>query len=176
MPHFWKSCGTVLIWILISELLCLVVAFSFAIMSAKWIRWLSLLCGVTAHCLLMGNCAQKISAQDAAHYRLTGERTGQMKPLLLAVCGLIPGALTWLLLPLNPHSVLTMNLFPLLNAPYIQIYRLIVQGEETYAALSVLRRMLMAAPTLVTGAAIWVGYQLAYIPSLAKMDASSPRS
>ncbi len=176
MPHFWKSCGTVLIWILISELLCLVVAFSFAIMSAKWIRFLSLLCGLTAHCLLMGSCAQKISQQDAAHYRITGERTAQTKPLLLALCALLPGTLTYLMLPLNPHSILAMNLFPLLNSPFIQVYRLIFQRDETFAALSPVRRMLAALPTLVTGAAIWAGYQIAYIPALAKMDASNPRT
>jgi len=176
MPHFWKSCGTVLIWLLISELMCLVVAVSFAIMSAKWIRYLSLLCGITVHCLLLGSCAQKIAKQDAAHYRITGQRTTQAKPAFLALSSMIPAALTYLLLTVNSRSVLYMNLFPLLNAPFIQGYRLIFSGRETFAALSAVQRILTALPPIITAAAFWIGYQISYIPALAKMDASTPRS
>ena len=174
--HFWKSCGIILIWLLLSELLCLVIAVSFAILSASWCRWLGLICGVTAHCLLIGSCAQKIAKEDTARYRLTGKRAGQVKPLLLAVSAAVPAVLLYALLCMLRHSILMTNLFSLLNAPFIQYHRFVFDGAETFAALSVLRRILTALPPLVTAAAFWIGYQVTYIPALARMDANSPRA
>ncbi|MBQ8920865.1 MAG: hypothetical protein IJ060_01725 [Oscillospiraceae bacterium] len=176
MPHFWKSCGICMIWLVISELLCLILAFSFAIINTSWIRWLSLLCGITAHCLLMGSCAQKIAQEDAALYRISRKRVSQKKPLLLAVFTVIPGVLLYLILMLNADSKLMLNLFPLLNSPYIQLHRLLIGGKEPFSAIAPLRRAVMALPPVITGAAFWVGYQVTYIPALAKMDAKTPRS
>ncbi len=176
MPHFWKSCGICMIRLAVSELLCLILAFSFAIINTSWIRWLSLLCGIAAHCLLMGSCAQQIAQEDAALYRMTRKRISGRKSLMLAAVSMIPGILLYLLLVLLPESKLMLNLFPLLNSPYIQLHRILIGGKEPFSAISPVRRVLMALPPLITAAAFRIGYQVTYISALAKMDANTPRS
>jgi len=172
MPNCIKSAASVLIWLLISELMCLVVAVSFAIMNASYIRYLSLICGITVHILLLANCAKKIALLDTAHYRITGNRTGQWKPVLLALISMIPQAVTIFVLFLNSRSILMMNLFPLLNAHFLQVYRLVFDGKEEFAAVSLLRKVIVCILPVVSAAAFWIGYQLEYIPALAKIDAA----
>ena len=176
MPHFWKSCGICMVWLVISEILCLILAFSFAIINTSWMRWLSLLCGITAHCLLMGSCAQKIAQEDVALYRINRRRVSGRKAILLSCCTVIPGVLLYLLLTCKAESKLMLNLFPLLNAPYIQLHRLLIGGKEPFSAVPAFRRVLMALPPVMTALSFWVGYQVTYIPALAKIDAKTPRS
>ena len=165
-----------MIWLAISEILCLVLAFSFAIINTSWMRWLSLVYGAAAHCLLIGSCAQKIAMQDAALYRAEHRRISCKKAILLAVGTMLPAVVLYLLLSCLSESRLMLNVFLLLNAPFIQIHRLLIGGREPFSAISALRRILMALPPLVTAAAFYIGYQVTYIPAVAKMDASSHRS
>lgn len=174
MLHFWKYFGRCMIWLFLSEILCLILAFSLAILKASLLsRVLSLLFGVFAHVLLTGSCAQNIAKEDAADYRRGEKRVSPMKPLLLAVCTMLPALCTYALLCANPESILMLNLYPLLNAPYIQIHRLLIDNTEPFSAISGVRRVLMALPPLVTAVSWWIGYQLQYIPELAKTDAAN---
>ena len=95
MRHFGKHLSICIGWLLISELLCLILAFSFAILRAEWIRWLSLVCGIAAHVLLMGSCAGKCAHEDIAAYRADGTIISVMKPLLLGLCTTAPLWMLW---------------------------------------------------------------------------------
>jgi hypothetical protein len=86
-----------MIRLLLSELLCLVLAFSFAILRASLLtEMLSLLCGMLAHILLIGNCACDIADSDASHSH--SEQHTVRKPILLAAALMLPAYLSYLIL------------------------------------------------------------------------------
>ena len=89
---------------------------------------------------------------------------------------MLPACVTYLLLRLNPESTLMLNLFPLLNAPFIQIHRLLIDGAEPFSAVAPLRGWLMALPPLLTAAACFFGYELRYLRSCAAFDAKRNRT
>ncbi|MBR4199742.1 MAG: hypothetical protein IKQ91_00515 [Oscillospiraceae bacterium] len=177
MDHFGKHLLRCMIWLLLSEILCLVLAVSAAILGQKLpAQVLGLICGIAAHILLTASCAQKCAKEDAGLYRSAGKRISPCKVILIAVCALIPSELTYLLLCMNRESILMLNLFPLLNAPFLQFYRLMIQNTEPFFAIPAGRRLCMALPPLATSAAWFCGYYLSYIPALAKTDAGKKLS
>ena len=176
MHLFWKHLGISLLWLLLSEILCLVLAVSVAILRASVLtNAAGLICGMTAHILLIGSCAAKIAQADAAAYQKSGIRTASIKPLLISVLLTVPSYLTYLILLVNADSVLWLNLFPLLNAPFIQIYRVLINGTEPFSAIAQTRRMLMLLPPLLTGISFFAGYYFRYLPQTAKADAIRSR-
>ena len=158
MKLFRKHCLCCIGWLFISELLCLVLAFSFAILRPQWIRWLSLICGAAAHIALMGNCAQKVAAEDAAVFRQTQLRIPPYKPLLLAFLTALPLWILYGILWLHADSTAMLNVFLLLNAPFIQIHRLLLDGAEPFSAVPPLRQICMGLLPLITAAAWYIGY------------------
>ena len=94
-----------------------------------------------------------------------------MKPLLLGLCTAAPLWMLWCFLKMQENSSAVLNLFLLLNAPFIQYHRLILDGAEPFSALSAGRQLLTALPPLVTAAAVCFGYQLRYLPEKAALDA-----
>ena len=169
MNTFWKHTVSCLLRLLLSEILCFVLAFSFAILSAPWMRPVSLVCGVTAHCLLMWSCAQQLARKDIAAYRVSGKGTGLVTPVLLGLLSMLPQMLVYLLLCLNAQSTLMLNLFPLMQSPYIQIHRLLIGGAECFAEISSAGRILMALPPLLTFVSVFIGYALEYAKASAKI-------
>ena len=159
MKQFRNHLVRLLLRLLLSEMLCLILAFSFALFgSARLLQSAGMLCGITAHVLLVGSAAQKAADDDLRLYRQTGTRTDVGKPLLLAVCGMLPAFLLYLLLCILRDSVLMQNLFLLLNAPFIGIYKLLFAGREPFSAVPLLQRLLTALPPLLTGIAVLAGY------------------
>lgn len=175
MKQIGKNCAVCLVWLLISEIMCLVLAFSFAILRPDWLRWLSMACGITAHILLMGSCAQKIADADAAEYRRSGLRIPRKKPVLLSLFVMLPQIILYLLLWLNAESSAMLNAFLLLNAPFIQLHRLLIGGAEPFSAVPMLQQILMVLPALVTAAAWYSGYTLRYARRIAEITPAVPR-
>ena len=176
MRYFTKSLLYCLGWLVISELLCLVLSFSFAILHPDWIRWLSLICGAMAHALLMGNAGRNIAAKDTAEYRVSGKRRPVLFSLLLAIGTAIPLWLLWVILTLLRNSSAALNVFLLLNAPFIQFHRLILDGAEPFSAVSAGRQMIMALPPLLTVFSVFIGYQLHYQKTVAEIASRSHRT
>ena len=158
MKQFRNAIFYCLGWLAVSEILCLVLAFSFAILRPEWVRYLSMLCGVTAHVLLMWSCGQKLSKKDAAEYRISGSRISAKKPVILAVCTAIPLWVFYGILWMNADSSAMLNAFLLLNAPYIQFHRLMLGGLEPFSAVPLMRRILMGIPPVVTAISLLIGY------------------
>ena len=173
MRNFGKHLGTCLLWLLLSEILCLILAFSFAILTAKWIRWLSLICGIAAHLLLMGSVGGKLAHEDIADYRMDHSAVSPIKPLLLGVCTAVPLWILWFILKVMQDSNAALNFFLLLNAPYIQYHRLILAGAEPFSAVSAGKQLLMALPPVLTAGAVFIGYRLRYLPEKAALDAQN---
>ncbi|MBR6761962.1 MAG: hypothetical protein IKM30_08020 [Oscillospiraceae bacterium] len=173
MSRFLKQYARCLIWLLLSEILCLILAFSFAILSHAVMQYLSLFFGVAAHCLLMGNCGQQIAKEQIILYRQKGFVTPISQPLLLSLLTAVPLWIQYLLLLSYADSTLVLNLYLLLNAPVLQINRLILNGTEPFAALSLLRKLMMAALTLIPSAAVLIGYLSHYPAALAEERAKS---
>ena len=172
MKHFGKHLVQCMVRLLLSEILCLVLAVSTAILGDKLpVQAVGLLCGVLAHSLLIGSCAQKCAAEDAVLYRTERIRISPWKVILTAVCAMIPAAVTYLLLCANPESILMLNLFPLLNAPFLQFYRMMIRNTEPFSAIAAGRRICMALPPLVTALSWVIGYWFRYIPETARADA-----
>lgn len=177
MNNFGKHLAACFGWLLISEILCLILGISIAILrNPVIVRGAGLLFGITAHILLIGNAAGKAADDDAKLYRAAGVRTSLMKPLLIAFCAMLPACVTYLLLRLLPESTLMLNLFPLLNAPFIQLHRILTGGAEPFSAIAPLRGLLMAFPPLLTAAAWFIAYRLRYLRSCAEFDAKRNRT
>ena len=142
------------------KLLCLVLAFSFAIIrAAVWRRIVSLLCGLSAHILLMKTCAENTAAADCKTERLSGKQFTVKTPVLLSLALMLPAFVTYLLLLLHPDSVLMINLFPLLNAPFLQIYAFLRGENELFSHLPKAVQILYAVPPLVTGLTFFLSYE-----------------
>lgn len=175
MFRFCKSFVRCLIRLLISELLCLILAFSFALIPQSWARWLSLIFVCLAHCLLMANAGSAAADDDLSVYRREQRQTGLLSPLLLGLLSAFPRCLLYVFLRVFAGSSLMLNLFLLLSAPYIQLHRLILNGTEPFSAVSSVRQILMALPPLFTVLSVWFGYILRYAPRLAEEKAKSHR-
>ena len=65
--------------------------------------------------------------------------------------------------------------FPLLNAPFLQIHRFLIAGTEPFSAIPLFRRMLMALPPLITGIAFFSSYQMRYLSKTAQDNAMRSR-
>ncbi len=177
MTHFGKHLLQSGIWLLASELLCLILAFSFAILgSHPVIQGIRLMFGITAHSLLIGSCAAKAAADDVARFRSANISVKPIKPLSIAIILTIPAAVTYIVLCANSESILMLNLFPLLNAPFIGIYQFLIGGTEPFSAISFVNRVLMAVPPLLTAAAYLLGYYSRYLPARAAISARSNRT
>lgn len=176
MYRFVKILCRCLSWLLISELLCLVLAFSFALLPQQWARWLSIVCVPAVHCLIMGNAGSGAAAAAIRHFRAEKQESAPLLPLLLALfCG-IPRCLLYVLLRLFADSSLMLNLFLLFSAPFIPLHRLILNGAEPFSAVSAVRQLLTALPPLMTVLSVYIGYQLRYIPAIAAEKAKSLRA
>ena len=176
MKYFGKHLLSGLLWLIASEILCLILAFSLAILpDHPLIRVIGLLFGITAHVLLIANCAQKAAAEDLILYRISKYRTNILKQLLIAILLTFPSYFTYSLLAANPESVLMMNLFPLLNAPFIRIYQLLRGEAETFSALSAKSKIIMALPPVLTAAAYDFSYHLHYHSGIAAYDTRTNR-
>ena len=169
MKQFRKSLLSCLGWLAASELLCLVLAFSFAILRPEWIRWLSMGCGITAHVLLMGNCGQALAKRHTALFHQSGTRISSGFPVLLAFCTALPLWILYAILWANADSSAVLNGFLLLNAPYIQLHRLLLNGAEPFSAVPLPRQILMGLPPLVTAASVYIGYRLHYAKGIAEI-------
>ena len=177
MNRFLQHTFRGLLWLTASECLCLNLAFSFAILGNNpMFRLLGLLSGLLAHCLLIGSGAKKAAESDIALYRSTKARTNPVQPMMISVCLVIPACLTYILLLANPQSILMMNLFPLLNAPFIRIYQYLTGGIETFAAVGNVRRVLMAVPPLITAVSYLTGYYVKYLPCISELHTRTDRS
>lgn len=177
MYHFGKHLLHSNIWLLASEILCLILAFSFAILgSHPVIRIICLIFSITAHMLLIGSCAAKAAADDVALFRTAKIRVKPYKPLSIALILTLPAAFTYALLCVNSESILMLNLFPLLNAPFISVYQFLIDGTEPFAEISAVNRILMAFPPLLTAAAYLYGYYSRYLPARAALAARSNRT
>ncbi len=174
MKQFCKHYFHCLLWLLLSEILGLVLAFSFAIINTKWSPYVSLVCGILTHVLLMGSAAQTLAKRDAAQYRINGKRRPAGMPPLLGLATALPFWLLYLLLQMQADSSLMLNVFLLLNAPYLQIHRLLLDGVEPFSAVNSTRQLLMALPPILTALSVWIGYELHYIPAVAEQDAKQP--
>lgn len=177
MIHFWKHLLHGFLWLTASEFLCLILAVSLAILhDHPFIRVIALLFGIAAHILLIGSCAQKAAGEDAAAYRTAGIRTKPYKPLLIGIILTIPAYFTYLLLAVNQESILMLNLFPLLNAPFIRIYKFLIADTEPFAAIDTSRKVQMLLPPVITALSYFIGYLSRYLPAAAAADARSNRT
>ena len=176
MRNFGKHLLSCWLWLLISELLCLILAFSFAILRPEWIRWVSMICGITAHILLMGSCAGKLAHKDIVCYRTERKAIPIIQPVLLGIGTAIPLWLLWGILKYLSDSSAMLNVFLLCNAPYIQLHRVIINGADTFSAVSDLRKILMLLPPVCTAGAVGLGYLFRYLPEKAAIDAKQIRS
>lgn len=176
MKHFGKHLLKSLLWLIASEILCLILAFSLAILPDHPVmRVIDLLFGITAHILLIANCAQKAASEDLILYRTSKYRTLILKPLLIAILLTLPSYLSYLLLSANPESILMTNLFSLLNAPFIRIYQLLRGDAETFSAVSSKSKIIMALPPVLTAAAYYISYHLRYHSGIAEYDTRTNR-
>ena len=169
MKQFWRSLAYCLGWLTVSEILCLVLAFSFAILRPDWIRWVSMLCGITAHVLLMGSCGQRLAKRDTALFRQSGSRVSAGFPVLLALCTAMPLWILYAILWANADSSAMLNGFLLLNAPYIQLHRLLLNGAEPFSAVPQIRQILMGLPPVVTAVSLYIGYRWNYEKGIAEI-------
>ncbi|MCR4761500.1 MAG: hypothetical protein K5705_14750 [Oscillospiraceae bacterium] len=159
--HFRKHLGCCLLRQLLSEILCLVLSFSFALLGhAKPLQLLQTVCCLTAQILLTADGAATISADSRRTERLTGKTFPAVRPLLLSLAAVLPAYLLYLLLLIFRSSVLMQNLFLLLNAPFIGIYRLLFNGAEPFSAVSKTAQLLTALPPLLTAVSFLAGYYL----------------
>ena len=176
MYHFGNHLLRAIFWLFLSEILCLILAFSLAIFrSAAISRIFGLLFGITAHMLLIGNCGREIAGTDAKRYRTAQKPVSFCQPLLLSLFLMLPSCITYGILCLHADSILCLNIFPLLNAPFIQLYRLLIGNKEPFSAITQIRRIFMAFPPLLTALSFLIGYEMHYLAETAKIRTSRSR-
>ena len=82
MIQFGKHLVRLLLWLLLSELFCLVLAFSFALLGGSLLlHAASIFCGIAVHILLIGSTARKTAEDDLRTNRQTGTALSVKKPL-----------------------------------------------------------------------------------------------
>ena len=172
--HFRKSLLYCLGWLLASELLCLFLAFSFAIISAPWARTVSLIFGPAAHILLMGNAGKTAADRSLIRLRRDGAGIFPGFAVLLGFCTALPLWGIYALLWLNADSSASLNIFLLLNAPFIQLHRLLIDGKEPFSAVVPLCRLLMGLPPFITWGAVTAGFLLSWLPGRADHAVQTP--
>lgn len=171
MPQFVNSYMKCLFWLMISEILCFILTFSFAIINLSWVRYVSLVLSLLAHILLMGNCGITLAKQYEVSYRRTKKQIHVVLPFLLSISTAIPLWLEWFILSCNPDSVAVFNIYLLLQAPFIQIDRLLTEGSDTFSELSNIRRFSLALPPLITVFSIFVPFMSHYQTEIASENA-----
>ena len=176
MHSFVKSILFLWGWLLISEILCLILSFSFAIMQAEVFRWMSLFFGVLAHALLIGNAGRTLADQDAAAYRQSKIKRPLRFSAALSVLTAAPQWILYGLLHLFSSSTAALNVYLLFNSPFLMYNKMLLNGAEPFSAVSAGKMVLMALPPLITAASVFVGYQFRYRQRIAEMDAITLRA
>ena len=171
MPQFAKHFRTLFVWLILSEILCLVLSFSFAIIGKNWMQYISLACSLAVHLLLMASTAQKIANASLIQYRRTKYRISILFPsflgLLTAAVQEIPYGLLWIF----PNSVAYRNIFPILQSPFLQIQKMIFGDAETFAELLPLIKFLSALPPIFTALTVIFSFEIRYRNGVATEDA-----
>ena len=150
---------------LLSEILCLFVAFSCAMLavSVPAAKWFSLLCTTGIHLGLMADYAVKIAKRDRVEERRFQQPHRQSRPFWMALASISPLLLLWVLLLLCRIGSWGdfLPAYRLLNAHYFQLLNLLT-GSGTLADVSLWRLCVIPLCFLVTFlcivAAYWVGY------------------
>ena len=169
MKHFLGQAGRLLLWQLISEILCLILAFSFAILDASFpLRIAGIVCCVTAHLLLTGNAAAKCADADLRLLRTSGIRRRILHPVLLGICTILPAYLLCGMLLAQRGSILMQNVYLLLNAPFSGINRLLFGAYEPFSAVPRSRQIMSSLLPLLTFPAVVLPYRLRYVRGTAR--------
>lgn len=174
MFQFRKSVLSCFGWLFVSELLCLVMAFSFAMLPQFVAKWVSLFCGVLAHVLLMAHCASGIAEADVVLFRHEQRASHILKPLLLGVMSAAPRFILYFLLLLRSESTLMLNLYLLFESPYIQLNRFLLNGVEPFSAVPGFRKVIMGLIPVITVISVFVGYLVRYIPAIHSEKSETP--
>lgn len=168
MSRFLKDTARCLVWLLLAEIMCLVLAFSFAILPQAAMQYLSLFCCLLAYVLLMGNCGMNIAKDHVVLYRQQREEIPLWRPVCMSLLTAVPLLILYGVLWVIPEHIAYMNIYLLLNAPVLQILNLILDGAETFSSLSAMQRLWMGLLPFVSSAAVFVGYMLHYPKHLAE--------
>ncbi len=168
MSRLIKNTLRCLVWLLLSHIMCLVLAFSFAILPQSAMRYLSLACCLITQVLLMGNCGVNIAKEHLALYRMERKIVPKWEPAVMSLLVAVPLLVLYLLLWVMADSVPYFNIYLLVNAPTVQILNLIAQGKESFAALAALQRLLMGLLPFIPAIAAFVGYLIHYPKHLAE--------
>ena len=150
---------------LLSEILCLFVVFSCAMLavSVPAAKWFSLLCTTGIHLGLMADYAVKIAKRDRVEERRFQQPHQQSRPFWMALASISPLLLLWVLLLLCRIGSRGdfLPAYRLLNAHYFQLLNLLT-GSGTLADVSLGRLCVIPLCFLVTFlcivAAYWAGY------------------
>lgn len=173
MPNFQKHLGKLIGWLAVSELLCLILAFSFAIIGGTVAKYLGLILGLTAHILLMRNAAHSAADACVIYYRKDKIRVSSRFIVALGILSAIPHYLLYVWLLICSDSIAVRNVFPLLEAMYLQIFQLIFGNTETVSALSFSGKCLTALPQFCTPIVVICSFGNRYESSIAAEDANS---
>lgn len=170
---FGKCLLHCLAWLLISVMMCMFLAFSFAIISGdsdgsfSFIQLLSIVCCMLAHCLLMGHAGKTVADRCLLEARTGGSKPVRDFSLLLGICSALPLWAIYSVLWMLPDSVGYLNAFLLMNSPFIQIHRLILNGAEPFSAVDTTHRIYMALPPVATMLSVIIGFQIKWRPGIA---------
>lgn len=168
---FRKSLFQCLAWLLVSELMCLVIAFSFALLPSEGWRWVSMICGILAHCLLMLHAGKEAANRYLIEVRTGGNPPKKITPFLLALLTALVLWIFYAVLWVKADSKSYLNVFLLLNAPFIQLHRLILNGAEPFSALESKRQILMGLPPIATVLSVLIGYTISWLPGIEEIRA-----
>ncbi|MCI5817164.1 hypothetical protein [Ruminococcus sp.] len=151
--------------LLLSEILCLFVAFSCAMLAVSLpaAKWFSILCTTGIHLGLMADYAVKIARRDRVEERRFQLPHRQSRPFWMGLASVAPLILLWGLLMLCRLCSLGdfLPAYRLLNAHYFQLLNLLT-GSGTLGDVSMGRLLLIPVFFLVTFLCIvgayWAGY------------------
>lgn len=168
MSRLLKDTARCLVWLLLSEMMCLVLAFSFAILPQAAMQYLSLFCCLLAYVLLMGNCGMNIAKDHVVLYRQQRVEIPNWQPLVMSLLTAVPLLVFYGILWIIPNHIAYLNIYLLLNAPVLQILNLILDGAETFSAFSAAQRVMTGLLPFLSSAAVYVGYMMHYPRHLAE--------
>ncbi len=171
MPHFLKYLGKLLLWLLLSEIMCLFLAFSFAIIGGKIAAWLGQCCNLTAHLLLLTYAASNLARDSVADYRRNHCRIRTISMFLLAFWVAFPQWLLTTFFLCTDNESLIRNLFPSAEAMFLQIHVTILQSIPTGNDFFSWQLLMLYLPPLVTVFSVFFGFSIPYGRWLAAEDA-----
>jgi hypothetical protein len=164
---FGKCFLQCLAWLLISVMMCMLLAFGFALISGDFWQLLGLVCCALVHCLLMAHAGKTVAERCLFECRTGGDKPMRDISLLLGVCTALPLWAIYSVLWILPDSVPYLNAFLLMNAPFIQIHKLILHGAEPFSAVDTTHRIYMALPPVATMLSVIIGFQIKWRPGIA---------